>query len=816
MNGLSLQIDSKWAVLSQGDSVNIQNNSPVWDQGNSFSLPFELDIEANRHILGNADQITGQSVYEVLDGKRAVLYTLGIPVYYGKIKMEDQVELSEGKVDVTLVSGNLTFDEMIDGMNCQDVELLDEIVVGERLSEFEVKVSGDNGRDSGKVKSYFPENFMWMEVDGQSTVNVTYPYPQSKYCNIRICYQRPGENSEGEDLDLYEGIKDDIPYFREFEKKLLDKETYGKYLVLDANRGLSGICFYVLYFLDCLFSKKLSFRFSHDEISYMEDMKRLAFCRTTCAYDEQDTGRTVDPRDFLANREDFFVKWNYGYIPNSYSKEISAPLKRCIANSKNFPNADVSEVIDALKSGFGIRFLFNKEFSECRCVYIKDILRDVEVRAINSAEIYSVEKSENSTKGFALTYSSGDESDVSYNYADWGKNVELSNSYNYITSQTDAYNKTCYIDTRSGNAYRVKVDEEAKSEEELNAALFEVGTFNDATYGDCSNEDQVEAVEIGFVPVVMNDVLYKKRRTVLRSSAQRYQSRSFTPDSSDGESAVGGGTSSGGGSFAGATSDNTTNDQLFALFLDVSMKHPSWMPYIKIAFATSRLSAVEFLYTYYNVQRYDESITDQSKKALNKYREEHEKENVYKKKAYISAMKFENNSPIQTFDTGLMFGVMRGPGNEAGFEDFNENYDGEGNYRYVMTSKGYAFHSDTVDNYARAWDYNGTMEGGVETEGSISLKLRAEKPNPEGGFYPITETYAQRRGLFDKFYSEYAYFVVNRKIVRMKCRMEMADLLNIDWTKRYKIGEYVGFINKYSYSVSSTGISDVELEMYYI
>ena len=108
------------------------------------------------------------------------------------------------------------------------------------------------------------------------------------------------------------------------------------------------------------------------------------------------------------------------------------------------------------------------------------------------------------------------------------------------------------------------------------------------------------------------------------------------------------------------------------------------------------------------------------------------------------------------------------------------------------------------------------MDGGVDPKERISLKPRAEKPNPEGGFYPVTESYAQKRGLFDKFYAEYAYFVVNRKIVRMTCRMEMADLLNIDWTKRYKIGEYVGFINKYSYSVSSSGISDVELEMYYI
>ena len=44
----------------------------------------------------------------------------------------------------------------------------------------------------------------------------------------------------------------------------------------------------------------------------------------------------------------------------------------------------------------------------------------------------------------------------------------------------------------------------------------------------------------------------------------------------------------------------------------------------------------------------------------------------------------------------------------------------------------------------------------------------------------------------------------------------MADILNIDWTKRYKIGDYIGFINKYSYTINAEGMSDVELEMYYI
>ena len=86
----------------------------------------------------------------------------------------------------------------------------------------------------------------------------------------------------------------------------------------------------------------------------------------------------------------------------------------------------------------------------------------------------------------------------------------------------------------------------------------------------------------------------------------------------------------------------------------------------------------------------------------------------------------------------------------------------------------------------------------------------------KNGYFPITETYAQKRGLFDKFHAEYAYFVINRKIVRLTLRMELADLASIDWTKRYKIGDYVGFVNKYSYTVDNTGMSDVTLEMYYL
>lgn len=741
MTGLALQIDGKWAVLSEGDSVNIENNSPVWGEGNSFSLPFELDIEANRHILGNADQITGQSVYEVLDGKRAVLYTLGIPVYYGKIKMEDEVELSEGKVDVTLVSGNLTFDEMIDGMNCQDVELLDRIVIGEGL-EYCVFYDVDDPIHSNPYKAYFPEEAMSMKVDGVSTINVGNPYPIAKYCNVRICYPKP-EKPESPNRASLAYADTESAALQEMDIKDEDK-----YIVLDADRPLSGMCFFVLYFLDCLFGK-LGVYFNNSGLSKVEDLNRLAFFRTKCSYKLETSGSfdvnvLGDYKKFQAIVPTFRWSPDGGYDDFKFYKCLY------LADSKNFPDTEVSELVNSLKNAFGIRFIYDQHSNQMKSLFVRDILNDDDVLSITAFECHEVYKIENRIDGFRVVYSGSDEDNTSFNYKKW-ENVELNKAYADIKNEVYSFNKTLYIDQKTGDAYRVKVDEEAKTEEELNPSLFEVAEFNPAEYGDCTLEENTEVVEIGFSPVIPNDV---------------------TPDS---------------------------DEQTFAIFLDVDMQYPSMIPQVMYdwkGWLGSGANPYGFAYSFFSAQQNGGGS--------------------YSTAGVLNLKSEETGNNIRDYDTGLSLGIMRGPGREAGVEDVEQNYDGEGNFKYYMVSQDYTFHSDYIDNYGNLFDYNGTEPGGVDTSGRFSLKLRAEKPNPEGGFYSITETYAQRRGLFDKFYSEYAYFVVNRKIVRMKCRMEMADLLNIDWTKRYKIGEYVGFINKYSYSVSSTGISDVELEMYYI
>ena len=121
------------------------------------------------------------------------------------------------------------------------------------------------------------------------------------------------------------------------------------------------------------------------------------------------------------------------------------------------------------------------------------------------------------------------------------------------------------------------------------------------------------------------------------------------------------------------------------------------------------------------------------------------------------------------------------------------------------------------------------MDNGVgSTDGRVSLKLRAEKLNPnyvegskEAGksnrYLTITNEALRGRGLMDQFYKEYSYWIRNARIVKLTERMTLAQFLTIDKTKRVRMGDYLGFIKKMQFSVSNTtGFGNVTVELMYI
>ncbi len=782
---LSLKIDNQFIALPDETEISIEASNPIFSDAGAKTYLFEVPVESLRYIIGNADEIYGESLYDVLEGKRAAIYIDGVQFFSGVVNLEDSISIEDGKIAISIASDNLEFAQMIEGMSCRDVELKDEIEVGVTIDKIQFNVrpidsSYEGDRGGERVFDFdLPDEFILFTKE--KPANISAAYPNMPYCNIRVC------STLNSDSDFKTLLSE------KYQKILgVTADPSSTYEIFDAGRRSSGLSFYVLYFLDSLFKK---LKVSHiDGISYIEDIKRLAMVNLACDVKREywEDGYYDEDID-LGVGGDFF-KVDGPYREHYYAQTIYS-FSKAYATSNNFPDTEVVKIVESLECAFGVKFLYSSGSGEMRTFFIKDLLIDADVKEIN-AEVFEAIKLECSNpKGFVLSYNGSDD-DLSYNYYDYSA-LEPTDKYGEVIGAINANQKTCFVDTRNGNAYRVLVYSEAEEEKDLKPSLFEVGAFNDARFGDCSNEDYVERIDIPFTPIINNDVGYATSSAKSRGSYRREES---------------------------VSDDNIEN--VYALFIDAEIEHPKTVKVtstfqLRDPGSRNWLPETNLHYSYISYQGEDfaSSITETSQSA-NPGRVGSESSRGKK----ISLM---GVNKINSYDPGLMLGIMRGPGSDAEPETFDQNFDGEGNYRVAFTAANYAFTSDSIDNCNRDFDYNGTAEGvgSDELKGRFSLKLRAGKYDKDGNLIPalqdangdsILPKERAERGLYDQFWKEYAYFTVNKKILRLTCGMEIADIVNIDWTKRYRIGEWTGFIANYSFNVNKNGMSEVELELYYL
>lgn len=781
MDYLSLNIDNQWAYLDEGAEIALEGNNPLFSDAGSKSYLFRLHVESNRHIFGTSDEIYGESYYKAIDGKRSTLYIMGIPVMTGKIALEDEVYMDEdGYVAVNLVSGNLEFAQMIEGMNCREVEQAEEVEVGYNYSRIiETRTLQDDCSIVENAQGVYtqtydlPAEFVVSRNKNRMCSNISNAYPEAKYCNIRTACVIENEEGGSTTEILTPGFQNLINTGsrltdgKERNQISAVKTDNLNILVYEAYRRNSGICFYVLYFLDCLM-KTFGIHLKSNQMNSIEDFNRLAFVNMRCIVKElKDSSETIDFYDAVPDIGGIEMP----EIPY-YNTSASAVRSIAIATSDNFPDVDVSDVIDALRNAFGARFLYDSQNGELKIYLLRNVLQDSSVIDVN-CDVYDAVKVENRVGGFCLKYDYSEE-DTSYILPKHSSAISVS-EYSEIVRSIHAFDANLYIDSRNGNSYMVKVDSEADEsggEENLNPSLFEVGSYAPVFYGECSEENRIEEVSIGFSPIINIDL-------------NAFESK--------GKIDAGGG--------------DIDVEQTFGMLLDIDVK-PEWKGIANFKKVKLKNGKTTINTSAGTAFRYYDLLGSNSDVSTN-----------------VAWLPADKESAANAYDTGFMLGIMRGPGNEAGVEYFDSDFDGEGNSRVAFTSANYAFTSDSVDNCDRVFDYNGenTDESGIDQSGRFSLKLRAGKYDKEGN--PIKDADgndivipADRagRGLYDKFWKEYAYFTVNKKILRITCRMEVADLVTIDWTKRYRIGDHVGFIASYSYSVSTDGMSDVELDLYYM
>ena len=904
---LQLKIDGVWQTLKPDQKLSIEDPNPLWNDVSMWSQPFQLPFRYNRELLGNADDVNSDLRAPDFDHKSAIIYAEGMP-FRSAVTNVQEGEKMDGDLTINLDASRRSFDQLIGDLNCQDIPIKDRIQIGEKIANCHIEVDYDyritvkyEGKKGDSSYSYDNDTatadfepsvtaFSYpgiCQVSGSKQValrksvkvypkgeqvivprektgyqnstfiNVTDAYGENsdhwgeggaKYCNARVCYKHYGLNDDGT-------TSDEVVSPKEYNQVGDMWEGHGPYWVLDADRPASGLCFYILYFLDCLFAY-LDVEFDKSALLAVEDFKHLCFFSTHVRYEVEEvpgyptftnfddvnrwlTSRGCGGQLELDNPEpksiqEFKYNKNGEVDPTTGQKKyqtvkvggadgvasittevldmrirkFTAKIMSMWATSDNFPDESVKTILDSLQASFGIRFDYDYERHKVTAYLLRDVLRSQEAPVEFRGKVRKMTKLTEKITGFRMKYSAEGTSkeqeqyirrqkrdyDTDFDYKEYPEGrVILDKTYEEIATTVGSNNTNVYVDLRTGDAYRFKANAESGKDERL----FEVGQFKGVEVGDCSAEaeddDTIREYVSDFQPISFNDVNAYNR--ISSTSKKEYTYRN--------------------GADTYTFKEIKSGDQpMLVAYVDEDMEHE----FVEQRIDNPLSSVLVDIYVsevLKMVESYDPSDTD------------------------------EGESPLQDYDWGLAVAMMRGGGTDMTVQRFDPGYDGFGNDKWRTVAGEYALTTDTMDQMGNTYDYNGTHQGIGEGE-RFSLKITGYRPfrykyvngqlkistNPkewgdaswlvpcdadvEDPQHRIQEK-IRSRGLYDSFMSELAHFLLNRKPYEVLVDCTVAELLDITnhWKQRFRIGDKVGYINKVSYELAvDQALTEAKIEFY--
>lgn len=927
---LTILINDKPVALPDDFSIDIEDQNPVFNDTEMFSYPFSIPLDGNRWLVKNIEDVHAAVKAVNMEHLPTRIHADGLPFRSGTLVMQDDEEITDS-ISMNIDASTQSFSELISDLQCRDIPVKDQIIIGEKIGNVRVDIESDpvvkvnvfvtgGKHKDDKTETHeiraahvsvskvlepkalgfsYPANCVeWTSTDtqhkkGDAKVLSERSYPKNHnvnepaiasngnyintaaaygetdgagraatYCNARICYKHHGLDDDG---------KTDSGVISTKDCTWTNEDLY-PYWVLDAKRPQSGICFYVLYFLDCLFAH-LGVTFDKSALMEIEDLKHLCFFTTVCAYDTiqhphhgtyySDTDAEVIDKKKKAGEiktgyfqsQEHINSWlesrgcggkinivkaedkdvqeltlrtpegttehvQVGEVRDDGGKvtgisieakistfKVQANVLNMVANSDNFPDESVSTVISSLENAFGIKFSYDYEQKKVTAYLTRDVLRKSGDKARTfHANIHSMTPMTEKITGVRMRYSAeSDAKDQRQNVLDSRKNKNMgySTDYDYIDYPTPdsgdnstVYNldyidffhnlssgdKHCYIDRKTGNAYRVKVNGDATTTADLKPVLYEVGQFKGVEYGDCSdeNEDFIHDISVDFTPVPFNDVNYFKEIEAAYGSHEAIDSYN--------------------GKKYGVTIAN--GQPILCAYVDEDMEHEFVEQIINQTISTA-FCDFYMQQTLSLVESYDPSDTE------------------------------DGNSPLQDDSRwGFAVALMRGGGSDATRQSYDYNYDHFGTSKWRTVSGKYALACDSLDMMGNEFDYNGIQEGTGEGE-KFSLKIRAFK-EPSWLSDPKYQNVVlcdddevdkngkvvkkvRSRGLFDTFILPYAYFLLNRKKFKVRCTTTVAQIADIPnhWQEWWNIGGMKCLIDKVNTTIDAkTGMGEVELTVY--
>lgn len=767
MSHIAIKLNGVYLATADNTAIDIEDANPYFnDQSETMSLPFTVPLDGNRAAFGNVECIENDDNLRSIENMRMDVEVDGILLRSGKAGSIEDQSLTDS-VALQMVSAVYSLDDYLDGVRCRDVDLIDEIPIGETIGDiridysctvmaqlrltyggFQPMIAFGTSSDSVSNTVQLPAlGFSRPEIcktvggstgfgdhsafdsDGniekeptieRSFINVTDSYPIKKYCNARVCYMHHDTEHDSDTDELVNS--DNIQTVRDNT----ENGKFNPYLVLEANRPASGICFYILYFLDCLFA-----RFKEDGIAYdntellkVDDLCRLVFFTTHCKFYTK--LRSGYPTPHLRNAEQI-TSWlrtrnintevkvelssdnldfdsatigsqtyKKGDKINIYADGdndgwrtidcvrfnvselvtgLSANVMDMYASSMNFPDADAKTVIDSLWSSFGIRFYLDQQTRLVKPRFIRDILRNKEEAIVFPCKVISAHKRTEKVTGFRMQYSGQSdkqqrEDNITLGLRDYDtvydyqdyRNLDISLPYKDIVQQTYDTNMTCYVDMSTGNLYRIKIDGDAETRAEYHPVVFEVRQLGGVEIGDCSAENE------DFIHEETSSFEPLIFNDVNFKQQQKFGSGGVNWNIKDSE----------GNNLAISFG---AQQPVLAAFISEDMWHEDLARKIAYPVGDSHMD-LNLVMTIKTKESFDVSSSD------------------------------DGDSPLQSLDWGLAVAIMRGGGATAHLDYYDYNYDMFGNCKYRMVAgSDYGISIDSIDNYGQLYDYNGDLPG---------------------------------------------------------------------------------------------------------
>ena len=118
-------------AMKPDSSVTITEKNPMFNDVEMFSHDFPLPLDGNRHLVQNLENVNSKMRAVDMEGERLQIVMDGVPMRTAVLKVQEDVVV-EDAIDVNLDATNRTFKDMIQDMRCRDVEIKDNILIGEK------------------------------------------------------------------------------------------------------------------------------------------------------------------------------------------------------------------------------------------------------------------------------------------------------------------------------------------------------------------------------------------------------------------------------------------------------------------------------------------------------------------------------------------------------------------------------------------------------------------------------------------------------------------------------------------------------------